>query len=275
MLATPVTPLPLWWRNACVSYDLQQDAAASFPTAAALSATCFAKWTTTSAPPRRRWHSGVSIDVRDLGPVACDQVQYNQDQGNQHVIIFHDDVWPLLRLEQHPRAHDGDLRPVHRRNLRRRHGDQRHRLPRAERPRSADRLRPREHHDARGRALSGDGAFGGHRRHDVRQLRAWVDDDARASGRRLRGLCSIYLPDRRPRRGEPVWPTANGASKIACDPTPRHGFSTQCGTAPSKSCDVSPAPRAGRGSSRRGSCYGLASSRARLRRRRGPTPGAS
>src|SRR5262249_51371510 len=38
--------------------------------------------------------SRVSIDVRDLGPVSCDQVQYNPDQGNQHVIVFRDDVWP-------------------------------------------------------------------------------------------------------------------------------------------------------------------------------------
>ena len=32
--------------------------------------------------------------MRDEGPVECDQVQYNQDQPNQHVIIFRDDVWP-------------------------------------------------------------------------------------------------------------------------------------------------------------------------------------
>ena len=73
MLATPVTPLPLWWRNACVSYDLQQDVAAQFPTASALAAKCFAKWTTTTCGAAGK----VSIDVSDLGPVACDEVHYN------------------------------------------------------------------------------------------------------------------------------------------------------------------------------------------------------
>ena len=32
--------------------------------------------------------------MRDEGPVDCALVQYNQDQPNQHVILFHDTNWP-------------------------------------------------------------------------------------------------------------------------------------------------------------------------------------
>ena len=33
--------------------------------------------------------------MKNLGPVACDKVQYSSDQGNQHVIIFYDgSTWP-------------------------------------------------------------------------------------------------------------------------------------------------------------------------------------
>jgi hypothetical protein len=37
------------------------------------------------------------MEVTNLGPVACDQVHYNDNtsgQGNQHVIIFRDAQWP-------------------------------------------------------------------------------------------------------------------------------------------------------------------------------------
>jgi Matrixin len=91
-LDPPAKVLPIYWSNACVSYDIQKDASVQVPydTAAQFFAAAFAKWTGTTCATGGR----VSIDTKDLGPVDCDLVQYSSDQGNQHVIIFHDDTWP-------------------------------------------------------------------------------------------------------------------------------------------------------------------------------------
>jgi hypothetical protein len=91
-LSTPIVPVPIWWKNAVVSYDIQQDASKDLPyeQVAPVIAHAFSTWTSTTCAGGGR----VSIDVRDLGPVACDQVQYNADQGNVHLIVFRDDFWP-------------------------------------------------------------------------------------------------------------------------------------------------------------------------------------
>jgi len=81
--------LPLYWSNACVSYDIQQDASSEVPYAAAASAiaTAFSKWTSTTCSADAGT-GRVSIDVRDFGPVACGKVEYDQYGPNQHVILF-------------------------------------------------------------------------------------------------------------------------------------------------------------------------------------------
>ena len=85
---------PLYWKNACVGYSLQSDASrqVSFNDASDAMARAFTRWTGKTCPgePSDR----VSIDVRDVGPAKCNQVQYNKDQGNANVIMFRDDGWP-------------------------------------------------------------------------------------------------------------------------------------------------------------------------------------
>jgi hypothetical protein len=91
-LSTPIVPAPLWWRNAVVSYDIQENASKSLAYAEAAPAIAHAFSTWTSAACEGGGHP--SIGVRDLGSVSCDEVEYNSDQGNVHVIVFHDDFWP-------------------------------------------------------------------------------------------------------------------------------------------------------------------------------------
>src|SRR5262249_58988992 len=81
---------------ACVGYSIQRDSSrqVSYEDASQAITTAFTKWTSTACPTDGTGNSRTSIDVRDLGPVDCGQVQYNQDQGNQHVIVFRDDNWP-------------------------------------------------------------------------------------------------------------------------------------------------------------------------------------
>jgi hypothetical protein len=75
-------------------------------------------------------------------------------------------------------------------------------------------------------------------------------DDDRA------GLCSIYPPG----GTRNVDPTVSGGSvpEDACDPTPRHGFSTQCGQPPSRGCAVADARGAGTDSRSAGTDLALA-----------------
>jgi hypothetical protein len=94
-LSPPVVPHPVWWRNACQSYDIQQDASkqVSYDVAVQSFATAFAKWTGVACSGGGH----PSIQVENLGAVACNEVNYNDNtkgMGNQHVIIFRDDVWP-------------------------------------------------------------------------------------------------------------------------------------------------------------------------------------
>jgi hypothetical protein len=101
-LNPPRRVLPVYWTNACVTYDINQNASDQVPydTAAREFAVAFSKWTgtvcsgTTDEAGADAGEGKVSIDIRDLGPVSCNALTYNTNGGNQNVIIFHDDVWP-------------------------------------------------------------------------------------------------------------------------------------------------------------------------------------
>ena len=249
-LDPPVKPMPVWWRNACVGYDLQQDASKQVPyeVAEAMFAGAFAKWTSIACPgpPAADGTSRVAIDARDLGPVQCDQVQYNQDQGNQHVIIFHDDVWPhddsANTLGLTTVTYDPDTGEIYDADM-----EINSTVPLAlgdPVPANGYDLESIVTHESGhflGMAHSGDGyatMFAIYAR-GTTTMRTLHDDD-RA------GLCSIYPPS----GARVVDPSVSGGSvpEDACDPTPRHGFSTQCGQAPSKGCAVADARGAGAGS---------------------------
>ena len=53
-------------------------------------------------------------------------------------------------------------------------------------------------------------------------MRVLTNDD-------VSGLCSVYLPNGQRSVSPSTTPNASGlVDEEACDPTPRHGFSTQC-----------------------------------------------
>ncbi|HXN34368.1 MAG TPA: matrixin family metalloprotease [Polyangiaceae bacterium] len=96
-LTPPAKVLPVWWRNACVSYDVQRNASkwVAYGEAETIVAAAFAQWTQVACPADAAGQTLVSIRVRDLGAVDCAKVGYNTDGApNQHAIIFRDDVWP-------------------------------------------------------------------------------------------------------------------------------------------------------------------------------------
>jgi hypothetical protein len=253
-LSPPAKPIPVWWRNACVSYDIQQSASAQVPydTASTMFAQAFAKWTsiecpvTTATDDAGTGSARVSIDVRDLGPVACDLVQYNSDNGNQHVIIFHDDVWPhndanntlgLTTVTYDPdtgEIYDADMEinatvPL---SL----GD-----PVPDGSYDFDSIITHECGHFLGMAHTGDDRATMYASYTQGSTykRILTSDD-------VSGLCSIYLPGGE--RSVDPSATPDGSGEIpedVCDPTPRHGFSTQCAPPATKSCSVAPAVGAG------------------------------
>jgi hypothetical protein len=222
----------LWWRNACVGYSLQASASKQVTLAQAEQAiaTAFAKWTGTACESHGATGSRVSIDVRDEGPVECGQVQYNQAQANQHVILFHDDEWPyhdssntlaLTTVTFDPdtgELYDADMEIN------------------ATVPLTVSDPVPSDGYDFEsivthetghflGLAHSGDAraTMFAHYNPGATAMRNLTSDD-------VSGICAAYPPD-----GTRTTSIGSPLPEDACDPTPRHGFSAQCGQ-PSKGC---------------------------------------
>jgi len=87
--------LPLFWRNACLGYSMQRSASRkiSYEDAADALSTAFTRWTGATCPTEGTGRSRTSIDVRDLGPVECGNVEYKSGVANQNVIVFRDETW--------------------------------------------------------------------------------------------------------------------------------------------------------------------------------------
>jgi MYXO-CTERM domain-containing protein len=227
----------LYWTNACVGYSLQKDASKSVSLDAAGQgiANAFAKWTGTACPTDGTGSSRVSIDVRDLGPVECDLVQYNQDQPNQHVIAFRDDHWPhsdsnntlaLTTVTFNP-----DTGEIFDADMEINSHDQKLTVDGPVPPDGYDFESIVTHETGHflGMAHSGDphATMYAHYQPGSIAMRNLTSDD-------VTGICSVYPPN-----GTRTTSSGNAIVEGACDPTPRHGFSTQCGTATKKGCVTS------------------------------------
>jgi hypothetical protein len=232
----PVTAiLPLWWRNACVSYDLQQDAGPGIPlsTATSIVDMSFAAWMnarcSTGSP---------SITPMDLGPVSCGNVEYNSDQGNQHVIVFREGAWPydsnnalgLTTVTYDPdtgEIYDADTEINATPDIT---------LSTLPVPLSQtydfQSIMTHEAGHFLGMAHATDTAATMYYSYTIgsTSMRTLTQDD-------IDGICAIYSPD----GTRNVDPSIDGGSipEDSCDPTPRHGFSTTCGGPISHGCDIS------------------------------------
>jgi hypothetical protein len=87
--------VPLFWRNACLGYSMQRSASRkiSYEDAADALSTAFTRWTGATCPTEGTGRSRTSIDVRDLGPAECANVEYKSGVPNQNVIVFRDETW--------------------------------------------------------------------------------------------------------------------------------------------------------------------------------------
>lgn len=236
--------LPLYWANACVGYDLQQGASKqlSYAVAAAGVASAFSKWTSTICSASGAPSGRVSIDVRDLGPVACDLVQYNQGGPNQHLIAFRDDAWPYNdssnTLALTTVTYDTQTGEIYDADMEINSHDQALSVAATVPPDGYDFESIVTHETGHflGMAHSTDvrATMYAHYTQGDDVMRNLTIDD-------VTGLCSIYAPDGVRHVALEASPTGT-LPAVACDPTPRHGWSGQCGVAAASSCSSWGAP---------------------------------
>jgi hypothetical protein len=212
------TGLPLFWPGLCVGYSLQKDASpqVAFDEFRRVADSSFSAWTSVlcnDQPP--------SIQLEDLGPIACDQPEYNQRAGNANIVMFRNTSWPYANAThtlalttvtfntQTGEIYDVDMEI----------NSAQVRLSTSDSDVKYD-LQSIITHEAGhflGMAHSGDVSATMYARYQqgsiaLRTLEA--DDQA--------GICAVYPP---------------GRQASACDTTPRHGYQDTCGEGPPPSTD--------------------------------------
>jgi MYXO-CTERM domain-containing protein len=236
---------PLYWPNACVGYSIQKDAShqVSFDQISAVAAKSFAKWTGVSCPLGDAGTSKVSIEVRDLGPVACNAVQANLDGPNQHVIIFHDGSWPhndglntlalttVTYFTDTGELWDADIEINSAQNTIS-VGD-----PVAKGGFDLESILTHEAGHFLGLAHTTDAQAVMYWEYqpDSTRKRTLTGDD-------VAGICTVYRPDGT-RSVDPAVAAGAMVPAQACDPTPRGGEASNC-AAPPKGCGCGVAPNA-------------------------------
>lgn len=226
--------VPLFWKGSCVAYSVQRDASKQVALEDAMNAisAAFTKWTGASCPTESAGRSRVSIDVRDLGPVACADVAYNQSGANQNVIVFRDELWPhsdssntlaLTTVTFNPETgeiYDGDMEI----NT----AQQRVTLTDPVPPDGYDFASVVTHETGHflGLAHSGEvnATMSASYTPGNTAMRNLTSDD-------IAGICAIYRPD-----GTRVILDEQTMPAPRCDPTPRRGFTSACAEPPKSSC---------------------------------------
>jgi hypothetical protein len=89
-----VTGKVLYWPNSCVSFDVQKDGSPKlgidYDTVHGIAVKAFSQWV--DADCGNGTHP--SIQIADDGPIICSKPEYNKTEGNANVVTFHDDTWP-------------------------------------------------------------------------------------------------------------------------------------------------------------------------------------
>jgi Matrixin len=212
-----VTGKVLYWPNSCVSFDVQKDGSPKlgidYDTVHAVAVMAFQQWV--NADCGNGTHP--SIQIADDGPIVCSKPEYNKTEGNANVVTFHDAAWPYVNtadtLALTTVFFDGDTGEIYDANVE---------------------INSNEYDFTQGSPAGGYdlnavlthefGHFLGLSHSDVEtatMFSQYMPDMATLDPDDELGICLSLPPDR---------------VTVSSDCTPRHGFSSTCGTPQSGCC---------------------------------------
>ncbi len=259
--AAGVRDVPLWWRSGCVGWSLQKDGGrhVSFDEARAALESGFEAWTARACATNGQGTSHPSIDARYLGPVACDRNGYNKVAANQNIIVFHDDAWPhhekaddLLPDGTSPTialttvTFDPDTGEIFDADMELNSGQ--HKIV----PLTDQDVLDGNTFDLQSVVTHEIGHIFGIAHAPSKASVMFLSDEGHDIRKRTIGLedvaaiCAIYPPDGT--RTVDVSVAATGhVGSTACDPTPRHGFTSECQSDPpvKRGCAAAPGDASG------------------------------
>ena len=235
--------LLLFWRNACVSYSINQAASRSisFEDAQRVIDNAFATWVGTTCADG----NPVGIAVSNIGPAACGEVKYNADTANQNLIVFRDDGWPYndpnstLGLTtvtfnaQTGEIYDADMEI----NSSARNLSTSDKVPANGFDLASVITHEAGHFFGLAHATDSKATMFASYKPGTTALRTLAEDD-------IEGLCAIY-PNSQIRIVSPEVSSNETIAAEACDPSPRFGFSGECSSPKRKeNCAATPQPTA-------------------------------
>lgn len=240
--------LLLFWRNACVSYSINQAASRniSYEEAQRVIDNAFATWVNVTCANG----NPVGIAVSNMGPVGCSEVKFNNESPNQNLIVFRDDEWPYsdpnstLGLTtvtfnaETGEIYDADMEI----NSSARNLSTSDKVPANGFDLASVVAHEAGHFFGLAHATSPSATMYASYKPGTTALRTLAQDD-------IDGICSIY-PDAATRIVSPEVSSNQTVAAGSCDPNPRNGFTGECYSPKKKeNCTATPQPSVSWGAS--------------------------